>query len=116
MDQGDLPSILMSQNMRGSANSKSAFWGFLFLYLIHVATYVLTSLKEEKNQNFIELRRKMFIPLISFGSYYLLNKNIGWFIHVLLWIQYLSFMAAHATCLVEKFKEGNMKKYIFTAA
>ena len=114
--QGDLPSTVMSSNMRGTKNSAAAFWAFLFLYLIHIATQVLTSMKDEKNHTFNELRRKIFIPLITFGSYYLLNNRIGWFIHFLYWVQMLSYIAAHVVCLLEKLRESNIKKYVLTAA
>ena len=112
--QGDLPSTAMSAIMRGDRNPQWAIWFFMFFYLVHVATYALTSLKDEKNKHFIELRRKIFIPVISFGSYYLLNRNIGWFVFLLLILQLIAFMVAHAVCLVEQLAEK--KNIIFSAA
>jgi hypothetical protein len=114
--QGDLPATVLDVNMKGHKNSRGAIWAFLILYICHTVAYVLESKSGEKNKLFTEIRRKMFIPLATFGSYYLLNNTIGWFPHILMWIVMLSYTAANAACFVPQLQEENLKKYVFSAA
>jgi bacteriorhodopsin len=116
LSDGDIPSTIMDSNMRGRKNSSASIWLFMALYLIHVVVYLISSANEAKNHVFVELRRKMFIPLLTFGTYYLLNNEIGWFVHVLLWVVLIAYMVANIVCVVPKFAEGKVKKLVFTVA
>ena len=113
--RGDVNSVAMDAATRTQDRS---FWiglAGVFLYLIHVITHVVMMSKKTRAKEYIDLERKVYIPLLAVGASYLVHF-FHWWPVLHLWFLVVAWIAACIACMIVKCRMGILFKVFFTIA
>jgi hypothetical protein len=113
--KGDVNSVAMDAATRTQRRSWWIGMAGVFLYLFHVITHVVMHSKKTRTKQFIDIERKVFIPLLAVGSCYLIHF-FHWWPVFWLWVLVVFWIASDIACMVEKCRDGFCFKLLFTIA
>jgi hypothetical protein len=113
--RGDVNAVAMDSATRTQNRS---FWiglaGF-FLYLAHIITHIVMHHRKTRTKEFIDIERKVFIPLLAVGACYLVHFFSSWPV-VFLWFLVVAWICSDVACMLPKCRQGCLFKTFFTIA
>ena len=113
--KGDIPALTMDSNDRTDPSSKSIATAYAVLYFFHMVTYIVMHSNKVRSKEFIDLERKVYIPVLACGASYLIH-SFSWWPGVLVWFMVILWCIACIVCMVPSLRKGMAFKIVITLA
>ena len=113
--RGDVSALEMDSNDRTENSSKSIALAYAFLYFIHMITYIVARTRKVKTSQFIDLERKIYIPILACAASYLIH-SFSWWSGVMIWFVVVFWAFACICCMVQSLRKGIAFKIAITLA
>jgi hypothetical protein len=111
--RGDVNSAAMSTSTRYLNGTRWIGFAGVLLYLIHIITHIVMHSQKTRTKEFIDIERKVFIPLLALGSLYLVHFFHWWPI-AHLWVLIVFWVASCIACMITSCRQGCWFKLIFS--
>lgn len=113
--KGDVSAVAMDAATRLENYSRWIGFAGILLYLIHIITHIVMHSKKTRTKEFIDIERKVFIPLLALGSCYLIHF-FHWWPVVSYWILVVFWTASCIACMIMRCRQGCVFKVLFSVA
>jgi hypothetical protein len=97
--RGDVNSAAMSLSTRYLHGTRWIGAAGVVLYLVHIITHIVMHTEKTRTKEFIDIERKVFIPLLAVGSLYLVHFFHWWPI-AHLWALIVLWIASCVACMI----------------
>lgn len=116
--RGDINAVSMDRAMRFRKSSISIGVAGVVLHLFHVLTHIIMHSRKVRTKEFNDVERKVYIPLLTVGTSYLLHAftSIEWWCGVMIWFVVAPWLIVDIACIVGSLRKGFCFKLAITLA